>query len=116
MIVAPGFGVGGQRVYMDVADRFASSGHLVFAYDPTGVDESEGESTVGFPQGVIDLEHAIDFVARDREVGGLPVVPFGHSWGAWCAGVRPPAHRRAGGHPDAIRARQWFRQVGRLCD
>lgn len=93
VIIAPGFGVGGQRVYLDVADCFASNGYLVFAYDSTGADESEGESTVGFPQGIIDLQHAIDFVKHDGEMGQLPTVLFGHSWGAYCVGavlnVRP---------------------------
>lgn len=84
VVMAHGFGPGGQCVYMDVADYFTSNGYLVFAFDATGVDNSEGDSMVGLQQGVIDLGHAIDYVEQDSVLGNYPVVLWGHSWGAYC--------------------------------
>ena len=68
---------------MDVADYFAKNGYYVFAYDATAMDKSEGEGLGGVPQGVIDLEHAISFVESNNDIPDLPIVLFGHSWGAY---------------------------------
>lgn len=83
VVMAHGFGGGGHNSYMDCANRFARSGYYVFAYDATGNDESEGEAVGGLPQGVIDLDHAIDFVEESGNFPDLPIVLFGHSWGAY---------------------------------
>ncbi len=82
VIIAHGFGAG-HNSYMDVADYFAGNGYLVFAYDATAMDKSEGESLGGVPQGVIDLDHAISFVENCHEIPDLPIVLFGHSWGGY---------------------------------
>lgn len=84
VIIAHGLGPGGQCVYMDTADYFTSNGYLVFAYDATGMDKSEGDSAIGMQQGVIDLDHAISYVEQDSEMKKYPIVLFGHSWGAYC--------------------------------
>ena len=84
VIMAHGFGGGGHNSYMDAADYFARNGYYVFAYDATAMDKSEGEGLGGVPQGVIDLEHAISFVESGSDIPELPVVLFGHSWGAFC--------------------------------
>ena len=86
VVLAHGLGGGGQNPYMDVADYFAANGYIVFAYDATGNDESEGDSVKGLPQGVIDLDYAIRFVKESEEFGGLPIMLFGHSWGAYSVG------------------------------
>ncbi len=83
LIMAHGFGGGGHNSYMDVADFFARNGYLVFAYDATGCDESEGKGVGGLPQGVIDLDHAISFVENSGNFPALPIVLFGHSWGGY---------------------------------
>lgn len=85
VVLAHGFGFGGQCTYMDVADYFTSNGYLVFAYDATGFGESEGNSTVGTQQGIIDLDHALDYVEANGETKDYPIVLWGHSWGAYCA-------------------------------
>ena len=87
VIIAHGLGVGGQCVYMAAADYFASHGYIVFAYDATGNDKSEGTSSVGMEQGIIDLSHAIDYVEHDSAMRHYPIVLFGHSWGAYCVGA-----------------------------
>ena len=83
VIIAHGFGGGGHNSYMDVADYFARNGYLVFAYDATGNDESEGKGVGGLPQGVIDLDHAISFVEESGNFPELPIMLFGHSWGGY---------------------------------
>lgn len=86
VVLAHGFGGGGHNTYMDIADYFTSNGYLVFAYDATGNDKSEGDSVGGLPQGVIDLDYALRYVKQAEEYRDLPIVLFGHSWGAYCAG------------------------------
>ena len=87
IVIAHGLGGGGHNTYMNVADYFASNGYIVFAYDATGNDESEGSSVRGFPQGVIDLDYAIRFIENSDEFKDLPIMLFGHSWGAYSAGA-----------------------------
>ena len=83
VVMAHGFGGGGHNSYMDAANYFAQHGWYVFAYDATGTDKSEGDGVGGVPQGVIDLDYAISFVEGDKDLSGLPIVLFGHSWGAY---------------------------------
>ena len=86
IVIAHGLGGGGHNSYMDVANYFATYGYIVFAYDATGNDESEGDSVKGIPQGLIDLDYAIDFIKGNDEFDNLPIMLFGHSWGAYSAG------------------------------
>ena len=68
VVMAHGFGGGGHTTYMDFIEYFARKGFLVFAYDATGNDESQGlgknDGVGGLPQGVIDLNYAISFVEK----------------------------------------------------
>ena len=82
VVIAHGFGGGGQNTYMDVANYFTSRGFLVFAYDATGNDESAGKSVRGLPQGVEDLDQALRFVEGEQSYKGLPLFLFGQSWEA----------------------------------
>ncbi len=86
LVIAHGLGGGGHNTYMDIADYFTSNGYLVFAYDATGNDKSEGSSVEGLPQGVIDLDFALRYVKQEDEYKNLPIVLFGHSWGGYSAG------------------------------
>ena len=82
VVIAHGFG-GGHNSYMDCANYFARNGYYVFAYDATGSGKSEGDGAGGTPQGVIDLDYAISFVESNDDIPDLPIVLFGHSWGAY---------------------------------
>lgn len=86
VVIAHGFGGGGHRSYMNIAEYFASNGYAVFAYDATGNDESEGDAVGGLPQGVIDLDYALRFVKSSEDFSGLPIMLWGHSWGGYSAG------------------------------
>lgn len=93
IIIAHGFGGGGHNSYMDVADYLAGSGYLVFSYDATGNDESEGREVGGLPQGIIDLDYAIRFVKENEEFKNLPIMLFGHSWGGYSVGSVLNVHK-----------------------
>ncbi|RKQ30231.1 alpha/beta hydrolase family protein [Oceanobacillus halophilus] len=86
VVISHGLGGGGHNSYMDVADYFASNGYVVFAYDATGNDESEGSSVKGIPQGLIDLDYAIQYVKQTSDFDDLPIMLFGHSWGGYSDG------------------------------
>lgn len=83
IVLAHGFGGGGHNTYMEDINYFTSHGYKVFAYDCTGNDESEGDSVEGLPQGVIDLDHALKYIAENEELSDLPVMLWGHSWGGY---------------------------------
>ncbi|MBO5176151.1 MAG: alpha/beta fold hydrolase [Lachnospiraceae bacterium] len=90
VVLAHGFGGGGHRAYMNIANYFATNGYWVFAYDATGNDESEGDAVGGLPQGIIDLDYAIRFVKS--EFPNLPIVLWGHSWGGYSVGSVTKLH------------------------
>lgn len=68
VVFAPGLGPGGHCAYLAVINALAAQGYIVFAYDPTGMDRSEGENSVGLYQGVLDLSAAIAYVENDAEL------------------------------------------------
>lgn len=82
IVFAHGLGGGGFNSYMDVADWFAKRGYVVFGYDATGNDASEGDRIPGLRQGVIDLDYAIRYVKTRDDLKDLPLILAGHSWGA----------------------------------
>ncbi len=86
LVIAHGFGCGGHCSYMPLIAWFADHGYLVFGYDATANDNSEGDVVGGFPQGVMDLDYAIRYVKSDEDCAGLPIYLMGHSWGAYSVG------------------------------
>lgn len=83
VVMAHGFGGGGHNGYMDLANYFAKNGFYVFAYDATGNDESEGKYVGSLVQGVVDLDYAISFLEGNDAFPKIPIVLWGHSWGAY---------------------------------
>ena len=81
VVLAHGMGGGGQNRYMGLINALVMGGYLVFAYDATGNDESEGRGVQGMPQGVIDVDHALRYVKEQEEYQNLPLFLVGHSWG-----------------------------------
>ena len=92
VVFAPGLGPGGHCAYLAVINALAAQGYIVFAYDPTGMDRSEGENSVGLYQGVLDLSAAVAYVENDAELKQYPIFLFGHSWGAFCVSTVLNAH------------------------
>ena len=86
VVISHGMGGGGHNQYLPFVDAFTTQGYAVFAYDARGNDNSGGKDIEGLPQGVIDLDYALKHVATLPAYQGLPVLLFGHSWGAYSAG------------------------------
>lgn len=83
IVVNHGFGGGGYHWYLDQIDLLARNGYLIFAFDKTGNDGSEGESVNGLAQGVIDLQAALGVVRTEERSRDLPIFLYGHSWGGF---------------------------------
>lgn len=71
--------------YIQVIDYFTRKGWLVFGFDMSGCDSSEGSGMVGLQQAVIDLKHAIKYVRELPETQGLKLCVFGHSWSGYAS-------------------------------
>lgn len=82
VVIVHGLG-GGADSYLSHMKWFYDEGFSVFMFDATGTYDSEGSSTLGFPQIIIDLEHALDYVSSHEELKTLDFLLFGHSWGGY---------------------------------
>lgn len=83
VILSHGLGVGGHITYIDVIDVLAANGYEVFAYDAEGCDNSTGKGFGGFTEGVKDLDAVISYVEEQDGMKDMPILLWGHSWGAW---------------------------------
>ena len=92
IVFAHGMGTG-VEYYLPEIHHFAAQGYKVFAFEYSGYPGSSGHF-YGFPQAVIDLKNALDFI----DDGSLPVILIGHSMGAYavCA-VRQCTDKRVDG-------------------
>ena len=82
VVVVHGLG-GGADSYLSQITYFVDQGWRVFAYDATGSFDSEGHSTKGFPQALIDLDAALMYIESQEDFATLPILLFGHSWGGY---------------------------------
>ena len=73
----------GADDYLPLAESMVGYGYDVFSYDSTGTYSSEGTSTVGMCQQLIDLKSAIGFVRSMDSLRRKPLFLMGHSWGAY---------------------------------
>ena len=82
VVIAHGLG-GGADSYLAYAKWFLDNNYSVFMYDATGSFDSEGKTTKGFPQSLIDLESALNHLSNDPTLKELDLLLFGHSWGGY---------------------------------
>lgn len=92
VVFAHGFGGGGHNGYMNLINYFAEKNYLVFAYDATANDESEGDVVGGLPQGIVDLDYTLRFVKSEKDFSNLPIFLWGHSWGGYSVGSVTKLH------------------------
>ncbi len=71
--------------YADIINEFSRKGYGVFVFDPTGCGESEGDSAVGFPQMLNDLNAALEHLNENSRFGYDSIFLFGHSRGGYAA-------------------------------
>lgn len=57
--------------------------YLVFSYDNTGVNHSEGNGLKGLIQSPLDLEHALNHLYDLDLYNDIPNILIGHSWGGF---------------------------------
>lgn len=92
VVISHGLGFGAED-YLAEALYFVDKGWRVFAFDYTGTYASEGDSRIGLPQAVLDLDAALTYLEGEPGLRGLPVMLFGHSWGAYaCTAVLNYGH------------------------
>jgi uncharacterized protein len=81
IIFSHGIGAGHQA-YTHLIMAFVQQGYVVFAYDNTGCALSGGAAIRGIPQAVIDLQTALNYLARTTYQHYRWHL-IGHSWGAY---------------------------------
>jgi predicted alpha/beta hydrolase len=82
VVISPGLGFGAEN-YLAESMYFVDNGWRVLIFDNTGTHESEGESTMGPSQSLLDLESALAYIQGDQRLNNLPVLLYGHSWGGY---------------------------------
>lgn len=82
LVLPHGMG-GGHDSYIAEIEYFARAGYLVFSYDNTGTNASEGEKLIGLQQGPIDLDYALSYLKTIPQIASLKTVLYGHSWGGY---------------------------------
>ena len=84
----------GADDYLPIIEYMVGAGYSVFSFDYKGTYDSDGDSTVGMCESVVDLDHALDYIESQREFNGLPITLIGHSWGGYAAAAVLPLHKR----------------------
>lgn len=84
LVLSHGLGAGHLQ-YTTEINYFAKLGYKVFAFDYTGCLDSEGKIFPGFPQTVIDLKYALEYIDSLEELKNYKKVIYGHSMGAYAA-------------------------------
>jgi predicted alpha/beta hydrolase len=82
VVISQGLGMTADG-YFPMIMYFVDKGWRVFAFNNTGVSGSEGKSTRGMVQSVIDLDAALTYIENSDKFNGLPVMLAGHSWGGY---------------------------------
>lgn len=83
-LVVISHGMGGMaESYTAETVYFVDHGYQVFTFDNTGCNRSEGATSVGVTQSVIDLDAALTFIEAQERFAGLPILLYGHSWGGY---------------------------------
>lgn len=83
IVVNNGFGSGHEAMLGEI-QTFAACGYLVYGFDKTGYDESDGNGIGSLSQGVEDLLKAIEHVKESEISANLDIILYGKSYGAYC--------------------------------
>lgn len=85
VVLAPGFHAGSDD-YLWQTKALLDRGWSVFVFDPSGSFESSGDSYVGFPQEILDLNATIEYIEENDRFGYGSLALLGHSRGGYAAG------------------------------
>lgn len=82
VVIAHGMHSGADD-YLNIISYMVKSNFDVFAINYTGTFESEGDSTVGMCQSLVDIDNTIAYIQKDKQLSKLPLFLIGHSWGGY---------------------------------
>lgn len=82
VLMAHGIRSGGDD-YLNIVLYFIKHNYNVFSFNYKGTYDSEGDSTVGLCESLVDVDHAIDYLLSNSKYNKLPLFLFGHSWGGY---------------------------------
>jgi len=82
VVVAPGYAADDDEFLWHI-HSFLEQGWSVFSFDCTGHYDSEGDSSVGFSQQLLDLDAALDYIESQDRFGCEALMLFGHSRGGY---------------------------------
>lgn len=75
----------GHNAYFREIEQLAKHGFLVYSYDHTGCNKSEGEHIYGLSGSLSDLDDCINALAGERGFSESQITVIGHSWGGFSA-------------------------------
>lgn len=84
VIMVHGFKSGADN-YLPLINYVVQKGYNVFAYNMTGTFESDGQSTIGMCQSLIDLDNTIKFIKNNPLFTNQNLYLIGHSMGGYAA-------------------------------
>ncbi len=84
VVLAPGF-LASADDYLWQIKSLLDYGWSVFAFDATGSYQSEGESAVGFPQEIYDIDATLKYIENNDRFGYNDIMLLGHSRGGYAA-------------------------------
>lgn len=73
----------GSDDYLPIIEFFVNHGYNVFGYDYKGTYRSDGDSTVGMLESLVDLDNCLTFIKKDLRFKDKKLFLLGHSWGAF---------------------------------
>lgn len=82
VLMAHGIHSGGDD-YLNIVCYFLQNRYNVFSFNYKGTYDSEGDSTVGLCESLVDVDHAINYINSEKKFNKLPLFLFGHSWGGY---------------------------------
>lgn len=82
VVFAHGFHAGADD-YLPVYEYLTKNRYAVFSFDSKGTYSSAGDSTVGLPEVLVDLDAALHYVKSTPRFQGYPLFLLGHSCGGY---------------------------------
>lgn len=92
VVFAHGFHAGADD-YLPVFEYLVFNGYAVFAFDTKGTYDSAGDSTVGLPEALVDLDAALKFLKSQAEFRRFPMFLLGHSCGGYAVTAALNLHK-----------------------
>ena len=84
VILEHGMGNGHQGYFREI-EHIARQGYLVYSYDHTGCNKSEGEHIHGLSGSLSDLNDCVNALVNERGFNEEQISIIGHSWGGFSA-------------------------------